>query len=81
MKIPDTDSIRELAEFWDTHDLTELGDQLEEVREPVFARGAANAVTVPLNAEERKAIRKIAASRGVEEAVLIREWVQEKLHH
>ena len=38
MKIPDADSICELAEFWDTHDLTAVDDQLQEVSEPVFAR-------------------------------------------
>jgi len=80
MKIPDTDSIRELAEFWDTFDVTAFDDQLEEVAEPVFAR-VKGGVTVPLSGDERDAIRKIAASRGVDEAALIREWVQEKLHH
>jgi hypothetical protein len=80
MRIPNTDSIQELAEFWDTHSVTEFADQLEEVSEPVFARAMANAVRVPLSAEERLAIRRIAASRGLEEAALIREWVKEKLH-
>jgi hypothetical protein len=28
-KIPQTDSIQELAEFWDTHDLTDFEEQLE----------------------------------------------------
>ena len=37
-KIPQTDSIEELARFWDTHDLTDFEDQLEEVTEPVFER-------------------------------------------
>src|SRR5262245_57509622 len=37
-KIPPTDSLTELARFWDTHDLTDFEDQLEEVREPVFER-------------------------------------------
>ena len=36
-KLPKTDSIQKLAEFWDTHDLTDFEDQLEEVTEPVFA--------------------------------------------
>jgi hypothetical protein len=80
MKIPDTDSIRELAVFWDTHDVTAFDDQLEEVAKPVFTR-ARNGVTVPLSNDERTVIRKIAASRGVDEAALIHEWVQEKLHH
>ena len=34
--LPQTDSIQELAQFWDTHDLTEFADELEEVIEPVF---------------------------------------------
>ena len=29
-KLPDTDSIEELAKFWDTHDLTDFKDDLEE---------------------------------------------------
>jgi hypothetical protein len=35
-KIPQTDSVQELAHFWDNHDLTDFEDQLEEVTEPVF---------------------------------------------
>ena len=80
MKIPDTDSIRELADFWDTHEVTAFDDQLEEVVDPVFTR-ARNGVMVPLSGDELTLIRKIAASRGVDEAALIHEWVQEKLNH
>ena len=36
--LPKTDSIEELARFWDTHDLTEFESELEEVEEPVFER-------------------------------------------
>ena len=81
MRIPDTDSIRELAEFWDTHDVTEFADELVEVAEPVFARRPTQGVTVPLSVNELKALRDMATSRGIDEAVLIRTWVQEKLHH
>jgi hypothetical protein len=81
MKLPETDSIRELAEFWDSHDVTEFADELVEVRERVFARRPPTGVTVPLTASELKAVGDLAASRGVDEAALIRSWVQEKLHH
>lgn len=37
-KIPQTDSIEELAQFWQAHDLTDFEDELEEVTEAVFAR-------------------------------------------
>jgi len=33
---PPTDSIEELARFWDSHEVTEFEDQLEEVSEQVF---------------------------------------------
>ncbi|HEX5442977.1 MAG TPA: hypothetical protein VFW87_04070, partial [Pirellulales bacterium] len=39
--LPTTDSIRELASFWDTHDLTDFDDEFEEVTEPVFERRSA----------------------------------------
>ncbi len=37
-KIPVTDSIEELARFWNTHSLTDFEGELEEVTEPVFRR-------------------------------------------
>ena len=33
-KIPQTDSVKDLAEFWDSHDVTEFEDELEEVSLP-----------------------------------------------
>jgi predicted DNA binding CopG/RHH family protein len=72
-----TDSIEELARFWDTHDLTEFEDQLEEVTEPVF--DWETAVTIRLQPQEVKVIRKVAALRGVPETDLIYQWVREKL--
>ena len=78
-KIPKTDSIKELARFWDVHDLTDFEDQLEEVTEPVFQH-KMEAVSVPLNPQEVKAVKRIAKSAGVEYSALIRGWVLEKLH-
>ena len=46
-QIPRTDSIEELARFWDTHDLTEYEDELEEVPGPVFERETVVNVRLP----------------------------------
>ena len=43
-KIPLTNSIRELARFWDAHDLTDFEDTLEEIPGPVFERRAGKTV-------------------------------------
>ena len=76
-KLPQLDSIEALARFWDTHDLTDFEDELEEVLEPVFERGTA--VTIRLQPEEAEAVKEIAASKGLLDADLIYQWVREKL--
>lgn len=78
-KIPQSDSIQELAAFWDTHDLTEFEDQLEVVGDTVFER-QAELVAVPLRPTEVEAVKRIADSKGIGYDALIREWVIEKLH-
>ena len=77
-KIPQTDSIQELAQFWDTHDLTEFEDELEEVAEPIFARDAS--VTIRLSSQDAEVVKGIAKAKGINDAELIREWVVEKVH-
>jgi predicted DNA binding CopG/RHH family protein len=76
-KLPQTDSIQELAEFWDTHDLTDFEDELEEVAEPIFVRGTA--IKVPLESGEVEAVEQMAQVKGVSREELIRAWVLQKL--
>jgi predicted DNA binding CopG/RHH family protein len=76
-KLPKTNSIHELAEFWDTHDLTDFEDELKEVAEPVFVRGAA--IKVPLESREVEAVEQMAQAKGVSREELIRAWVLQKL--
>lgn len=76
-KLPQTDSIQELAKFWDTHDLTEFEDELEKVGERVFQREAE--ITVHLETKEAEVVRKMAESRGVADSELIRQWVLERI--
>jgi len=78
-KIPITDSIQELAAFWQQHDVTDFEEELEEISERVFQR--AHLVGVPLTEAEHQAVRDAAAGRGLDEAALIHEWVKEKLGH
>lgn len=76
-KLPNTDSIQELARFWDSHDLTDFEDQLEEVIEPVFRRDAS--INVHLAPPEVKAVSKMAERKGISREELIRTWVLQKL--
>ena len=75
--IPKTDSIQELAHFWDTHDLTDFEDELEEVNESVFELGTQ--LLVPLEPGELEALSALAKSRDTSPVNLIREWLIERL--
>ena len=77
-KIPETDSIQELAHFWDTHDLTDFEDQLDEVNEKVFE--PITDLKIHLEPDEAEAVRQIARSKGISYVELIKERVLEKIH-
>ena len=77
-KIPQTDSIDELARFWDHHDLTDSAEELEEVAEAVFERETV--VKVHLPCKEAESLKELAQSRGLDDADLIRQWVLERVH-
>ena len=78
-KIPQVDAVAELARFWDTHDLAEFENELEEVSDPVFDRADQTVMRVRLDPEQAAALHRIARSKGVGDAKLIEEWVTEKL--
>jgi len=77
--IPKTDSIRKLAEFWDTHDLTDFLDELEEVTEPVFT-GRDTVMEIHLSSDEAETVRKIAKFQGIGVADLIHKWIVEQAY-
>jgi CopG antitoxin of type II toxin-antitoxin system len=76
-KFPKIDSIQQLAEFWDTHDLTDFEEHLEEVSEPPFARSTP--IKVPLQPREAEAVERMAQAKGVSREELIRSWVLQNL--
>lgn len=75
--LPITDSISELAAFWQTHDLTDHENELIEVKEPVFQR--TKHISVQLAAEDMSALRERAQHEEISEADLIVRWVKERL--
>ena len=75
--LPRTDSIQELARFWETHDLTDFEDELEEVAGPVFGRD--DSIRLRLPSRDAKEVHRLAQSKGVTQAELIRQWVLQKL--
>ncbi len=77
-KLPRIDSVPELAQFWNSHDLSDFEDQLEEIEVPIFKR-EATMVRVALQPNEIEAVTELANSKGVKSADLIREWILERI--
>jgi hypothetical protein len=77
--IPNTDSIEELAKFWDAHDLTDFEEDLEVVTEPVFIRAKGTSLSIDLQPTEARHLKKIARSKGVKETTVLRQWILERL--
>ena len=75
--LPETDSISELAAFWETHDLADFEDELEEVSEPVFVR--TKQLTVRLSPADAAALQVKARKQHTSEIDLISRWVHERL--
>jgi len=77
-EIPQTDSIQEMARFWDSHDLTDFENQLEEVSGTVFEYDTV--AKIHLQRDEVEAVKKLATLRGISYSDLIRKWVLERIH-
>ncbi|HEV8062644.1 MAG TPA: CopG family antitoxin [Gemmataceae bacterium] len=76
-KLPKTDSIKKLAEFWDNHDLTDFQTELEVVADPVFVRKPV--INAPLDVADAEAVEQLARHKRVSREELIRTWVLQKV--
>jgi hypothetical protein len=80
-RLPQIDSIEGMAKFWDTHDLTDFEDDLEEMRHKVFVQRKGAVLTVSLRASEIRLLNRAASSKGVKDTTLLRRWIVEKLRN
>ncbi|MCB2262136.1 MAG: hypothetical protein LGR52_04250 [Candidatus Thiosymbion ectosymbiont of Robbea hypermnestra] len=76
-RFPQMDSISELADFWQTHDLIDFEDELQEVTEPLFM--SPERFAVRLSPADAAALRVKAHQEHVSEADLVSRWVREHL--
>lgn len=79
-KIPNFKTYEEEANFWDTHDITEFEDELEDV-EIIFdlekPRDETLVVRMQKNIKEK--LEETARKKGLNVSTLARMWLLEKL--
>jgi hypothetical protein len=76
MTLPQTDSIEELAAYWDAHDITDHEEELEEIADAFEKK---TVVQVPLDTEQAESAGKIAKAQGITLPALIQQWVGEHI--
>jgi len=78
-KIPNFKSDEEVAEFWDTHSLTDFEDELEEAKDVVFVRPHRQVVSIRLDRKYVQILKTLATERGIGYSPLVRMWVIERI--
>lgn len=79
-KIPVFKTIKEEAEFWDTHDFTDFLDELTPVTAKVtLGQPKEETLTVRIQAKLKKQLSDIATEMGVNTSTLARMWLIEKM--
>ena len=77
--LPETfDTLEEMAEFWDTHDLIDYEEYLTPVKMDVAAHPRHEYV-ISLSDGLNTTLRRVQQQEGVPLNTLINLWVQEKL--
>lgn len=70
-------SYEEIAEYWDTHDLTDVWDQTKPVEFEVDIQSEKR--YYPLERDIAEEVNKIARVRGVAVETLLNLWIKEKI--
>jgi len=81
-ELPKFSSDEELAEWIETHDLSDYLDSLEVVTEEIKVQRTARekqSIGLDLNPKDLDAIKRVAKTRGIPYKTLIHNWVTEKL--
>jgi len=73
-------SLEREAHFWDTHDITDFEDEMEDV-DIVFELNKPRTESLVLRIQKdiKEKLRKVARSKGLNISTLARMWLMEKL--
>ena len=76
--MPEFQTLQEMADFWETHDLMDYADQLVQMEEPIFDL-SAQTITVALDAEQYQRLKDAAAQEQQAMPLLVKRWVVQHL--
>jgi len=79
-RIPKFKTEKEIADFWDTHSLADFEDELRPAKDVVFVKPERQIVSLRLDTKIVRALKALAATKGIGYSPLIRMWILERFH-
>ena len=76
-KLPNFDRLKEMINFWDTHNFTDYKDEFKEISDLKFDFKNRYYLQITLDMYER--MENIALRKGITVEKLMRSWMEEKL--
>ena len=70
-----------IAQFWDTHSLTEYLDEFESADDVMFVKPKKQVVSIRLEPKYVHQLKILANKMGIGYSLLVRRWVMEQLRH
>ncbi len=70
-----------IAQFWDTHNVTDYLDELEVAKDITFVKPKKDVISVRLDPKYVHQLKILADKMDIGYSILIRRWVMEKLRH
>lgn len=82
-EVPKFESIKEEAEFWDTHSTEDFPDYWQPAPDVKFAKNLTSVfkkvVPIRLDEKTKKAIEKVASAKGIGTSTAARMLIRERL--
>lgn len=78
-KIPDFKNRREMARFWDTHDVSDYWDELKPIKVKV-ANNLSQGLTIRLDRKTLIKLRSKAHKKGIGPTTLVRMWIMDNVY-
>lgn len=80
-KIPKFKTDKETAEFWDKHSLADFEEELKPAKDVVFVKPQRQVISLRLDRKVVRALKFLAAKKGIGYSPLLRMWILEKYYH
>ena len=77
--MPKFRSVKEEADFWDTHSPLDYAEVFEEVDDVQFVRPPKEVLAIRIDKSTIDLIRRIARTLGVPHTTLARNWLAERV--